>query len=128
VLLFATNETSPVGVPVPGGVATTVIPTGTDDPCVILTGVLLFRVRVVVLDLVTAKFHLLTRFVTLTEPSPVASSYPVVARKPASLTMVRFVFPDVTSLKIHVLAGGTAGSTAEALQFARVSKVGEASL
>jgi hypothetical protein len=32
VLLFATSETSPVGVPVAGATGATVMPTGTDDP------------------------------------------------------------------------------------------------
>jgi hypothetical protein len=95
------SETSPVGVPVAGAFAATVMLNGTGCPCV--KAVELFRVSVVVLALTTAVCHWLRRLVTLTEPRPVVSSYPVPAVKPISPGMS--VFPAVVSLKMHVLIG-----------------------
>jgi hypothetical protein len=99
----AMSETFPVGVPVAGAFAATVMLTGTDCPCVMFTAVVLFKVRVVVLAFTMAVCHWLMRLVALTDPRPVVSSYPVPAVKPVSPGM--FVFPDVVSLKMQVLIG-----------------------
>src|ERR1700694_1148203 len=74
----AMSPTSPLGVP--ENVEVTVTFTVTAVPCVIGAGdVVPFTVRLVVVawKLPTASGHCVARLVTLTEPSPVAKSYPV---------------------------------------------------
>src|SRR6516162_5097109 len=77
----AIRETSPVGMTVPlfGATVTAAV---TDVPCVMVTGPvppLSVRLAVVPVSAPTAVFQSAARFVTFTEPRPVAVSYPVPA-------------------------------------------------
>src|SRR5258708_4649366 len=80
----------------------------TEEPCMIVVGLML--TRVVVLGVKVADAQFVTRLVTFTEPRPVAKSYPALlwywalaVPKPASPGTA--LFPAVTSLKLQVLAG-----------------------
>src|SRR4029077_11655260 len=109
VLLFAISETSPVGVPVAGVTGGTRMPTTTVVPCGIAPPSTP-RLRVVVVPFTMAVLHLFTRLVTLTDPSPVVSSYPTPAENPFSPTTVRLVLPAVKSLKTQVLSDAGLGT------------------
>ena len=69
----ANRATSPVGVPVLPPDADTVTVAVMELPCVMLVGVIDKLVELV-FKAVTAVFHAAARFVTFTEPSPVAVS------------------------------------------------------
>ena len=75
------RETSPLGVPLPVACATLTF-TLTLEPCV--KPEVGLKVRLVVVGVKVTLFQLFTRFVTLTEPSPVARSYAMVVLYPES--------------------------------------------
>jgi hypothetical protein len=95
------READPVGFPVPDCGATEMF-TFTGVPCVICVVGLSVRVEVVGWKLTEPQ--LLTRFVTLTLPSPVARSYPAVVLNPESTPLASpAVF--VTQLGVPVWQG-----------------------
>jgi hypothetical protein len=126
-LASAVSETFPAGVPEP---ERTVTVTLNALPDVML--VLLAFESVVVVGVRAAEFHLLSKFVTLMEPNPVARSYPVPAANagtrvlgllalaytsipnPVAVVLLQFgveakhameMFPFVTSLYTQPVAG-----------------------
>ena len=108
----AISETSPVGVP---DVEVTVTFAVTAVPCVMVTvDVPPFTVRLVVVPwkAPTASGHCVRRLVTLTEPRPVARSYPVEALQAgvvvaAGLTRTPLVFAELLLQLREVPAQGT---------------------
>src|SRR5579864_4732522 len=113
--IAAIKATSPVGVVL---FDVTFPPTATEAPCVMVIGVETpFSVSVVLVALKIALLHAVTKFATLTEPRPVAMSYPAAA----AYTPLGYpvspgteLFPLVTSLNTHALLG--AAEVLEALQ------------